>query len=128
MNCKKQKPTEAQLEILHVLWTQGPRTVKQVWEEQGQKTGYTGILKLMQIMHEKGLVNRDESARSHIYSADHNQKQTARQLLGELQDKVFGGSTSKLVLSALSENPTSPEELCEIRKLIDKLENTGKKK
>lgn len=127
MEFKNQKPTGAQLEILQILWEDGPSAVKQVWEKLGKNTGYTGILKLMQIMHEKGLVRRDESARRHIYSADHNQEQTARRLLGDLQAKAFGGSTSKLVLSALSGNLASPEELHKIRELIDELENKGKK-
>lgn len=116
------KPTESELEILRVLWTKGPSTVKEVWEELGQTPGYNGVLKLMQMMHEKDLVARDASRRSHVYSAEHNREQTTRRLLRDLKTKVFQGSASKLVLSALTENPVSSEELQEIRELIDQLE------
>lgn len=119
-------PTKAELRILKVLWGKGPTTVKEVWVELGEKPGYNGVLKQMQVMHEKGLLSRDESQRSHIYSADGARKETARKLVQDLRNKVFQGSATKLVVSALSESPVSREELQEIRELIDKLEEEEK--
>jgi BlaI family transcriptional regulator, penicillinase repressor len=114
------KPTDAELAILHVLWLHGPSTVRQVAEIMGREAAYTTVLKLLQIMTEKGLVRRDESARTHVYAAACSQEQTERQLVTDLMNRVFGGSAAKLVLQALSSTKTSPEELAEIRKLIDK--------
>jgi len=114
------KPTDAELAILHVLWKHGPRTVRQVAEIMGRETAYTTMLKLLQIMAEKGLVRRDESARTHVYAAACSQEQTERQLVTDLMNRAFGGSAAKLVLQALSSTKASPEELAEIRKLIDK--------
>ena len=122
------KPTESELDILRVLWMRGPSTVKEVWEELGKNPGYNGVLKLMQMMNEKKLVTRDVSTRSHVYSAEHNRVQTSRRLLSDLKTKVFQGSASKLVLSALTDNPVSTEELQEIRALLDKLEKEKGKK
>ena len=115
------RPTDAELEILRVLWELGPATVRQVHEAQAgtRDTGYTTTLKMMQIMAEKGLVTRDESARTHIYAARVSQESTQRQLLNDLVDRAFGGSAKELVLRALSSHTTSDEELDEIRKLID---------
>jgi predicted transcriptional regulator len=115
------RPTEAELEILRVLWERGPATVRQVHEAlaSSRDTGYTTTLKLMQIMAEKGLVSRDESARTHIYQARVSQEHTQKQLLNDLVDRVFGGSAAALVLRALSTRPTSDAELQQIRELID---------
>ena len=114
------RPTDAELAILRVLWERGPVTVRQVHEALADReTGYTTTLKLMQIMADKGLVTRDESARTHVYAARVSQQQTQRQLVNDLVDRAFGGSAAELVLRALSDARTSAEELREIRKLID---------
>jgi predicted transcriptional regulator len=115
------RPTDAELEILRVLWERGPTTVRQVHEALAstRDTGYTTTLKLMQIMADKGLVTRDESARTHVYEARVSQEQTQRQLLDHLVERAFGGSAAELVLRALSSHNSSDEELREIRKLID---------
>jgi BlaI family transcriptional regulator, penicillinase repressor len=114
------KPTDAELSILRVLWTEGPSTVRQVAEALGRATGYTTALKLLQIMTEKGLVRRDESARTHIYEAAYTEDQTQRRLVSDLLNRAFGGSAAKLVLQALAANKTSPEELAEIKRFLDK--------
>ena len=114
----RRKPTDAELGILRVLWARGPSTVRQVAEQMGRETGYTTVLKLLQIMTEKRLVTRDESARTHIYQAAYTQDQTERQLVTDLLDRVFDGSAAKLVLQALASNKASLEELDEIKKLI----------
>ena len=114
----RRKPTDAELGILRVLWARGPSTVRQVAEQMGRETGYTTVLKLLQIMTEKRLVTRDESARTHIYQAAYTQDQTERQLVTDLLDRVFDGSAAKLVLQALASNKASPEELDQIKKLI----------
>jgi predicted transcriptional regulator len=116
----RRKPTDAELGILHVLWARGPSTVRQVAEALGREAGYTTVLKLLQIMTEKQLVVRDETARTHVYQAAYTQDQTQRQLVSDLLDRAFGGSAAKLVLQALAANKTSAEELAEIRKLLDK--------
>jgi predicted transcriptional regulator len=121
---KTPRPTQAELAILQVLWEGGPATVRQVHEALDSKnveraTGYTTTLKLMQIMAEKGLVTRDQSARTHIYSARSPQQHTQRQLVGDLITKAFGGSAAQLVMHALSTHPASKEELAEIRRLIE---------
>lgn len=115
------KPTDAELAILRVLWERGPSTVRQVHETLAgtRETGYTTTLKLMQIMADKGLVKRNESARTHVYSAAAGEAQTQQQLVKDLVDRAFGGSAAALVLRALSADDTSEEELREIRKLID---------
>ena len=114
------RPTDAELAILRVLWERGPATVRQVHEALADReTGYTTTLKLMQIMADKGLVRRDESARTHVYAARVSQEQTQRQLVNDLVDRAFGGSAAELVLRALSDARTSAEDLREIRKLID---------
>jgi predicted transcriptional regulator len=114
------KPTDAELGILRVLWSRGPSTVRQVAEALGREAGYTTVLKLLQIMTEKHLVVRDEAARTHVYQAAYTEDQTQRQLVSDLLDRAFGGSAAKLVLQALAANKTSPEELAEIRRLLDK--------
>jgi BlaI family transcriptional regulator, penicillinase repressor len=115
------RPTNAELEILRVLWLQGPRTVREVHESlrRPDPVGYTTVLKLLQIMTEKGLVTRDVSARSHIYSAAASQTTTQRHMVSDLVDRVFGGSTVGLVLHALSTTPATPRDLDQIRKLLD---------
>ena len=126
---KKQalRPTEAELEILQVLWEQGPATVRQVHEQllkrrKAAKTGYTTVLKLMQIMTEKQLVTRDESQRSHIYAARARQAQTQKALLKDLMRRAFSGSANQLVLQALQSQKISTVEIDEIRSLLDELE------
>ncbi len=122
------KPTEAELVILRVLWRLGPSTVRQVWEQIGpeQQTGYTTALKLMQIMFEKGLVERDETQRSHVYRAKRTEEQTQRQVVGHLLERLFSGSAPKLVMQALAMKKASPAELAAIRKLLDELEGEQK--
>jgi BlaI family transcriptional regulator, penicillinase repressor len=118
------KPTEAELAILNVLWQRGPSTVREVYEilKQDKDIGYTTVLKFMQIMTEKNLVKRDESSRTHVYEAAYSQDVTQRQLVDDLLGRAFAGSASRLVLQALSSQPTSQKELAEIRKLLDTLE------
>jgi len=118
MKLARRKPTDAELAILRVLWARGPSTVRQIAEEMGRDTGYTTVLKLLQIMTEKRLVRRDESARTHVYEAAFTQDQTERQLVTDLLDRVFDGSAAKLVLQALATTKSTPEELDEIKKLI----------
>jgi BlaI family transcriptional regulator, penicillinase repressor len=114
------KPTDAELAILRVLWSLGPSTVRQVAAAMDREGGYTTVLKLLQIMTEKGLVVRDESARTHIYSAAYTKDQIQRQLVMDLVDRAFAGSAAKLVLQALASKTSTPEELDEIRKLLSK--------
>jgi predicted transcriptional regulator len=122
------KPTEAELAILHALWELGPATVRQVQDrlETERGTGYTTTLKLMQIMFEKGLVLRNESNRSHVYTAAVSRQKTQRQLIGQFLDQVFDGSAQQLILQALSAKKSSRSELAEIRKLLDQLEGGAK--
>jgi BlaI family transcriptional regulator, penicillinase repressor len=115
----RRKPTDAELAILRVLWARGASTVRQVAEAMGRETSYTTVLKLMQIMTEKRLVRRDEAARTHVYEAAYTEDQTQRHMVGDLLDRVFDGSAAKLVLQALAARKASPEELAEIRKLLD---------
>jgi BlaI family transcriptional regulator, penicillinase repressor len=115
------RPTDSELAILTILWERGPSTVRQVHEALAAErdTGYTTTLKLMQIMADKGLVTRNESARTHVYAAMASEQQTQRQLVKDLVDRAFGGSAAALVLQALNAEGASPAELREIRKLID---------
>lgn len=115
------RPTDAELAILRVLWERGPSTVRQVHEvlSRGRPAAYTTALKLLQIMTDKGLVSRDERDRSHVYHARLTEAQTQRQLVRDLLDRAFGGSAAKLVMQALAARRASPEELVEIRRLID---------
>jgi BlaI family penicillinase repressor len=114
------KPTEAELAILRVLWQRGPSTVRQVHHalNEVKKTGYTTVLKFMQIMHEKGLVSRDEAPYAHVYQALLPQQQAQRTLVADLLDRAFEGSMSKLVLQALSSRKATAQELSEIRKIL----------
>jgi predicted transcriptional regulator len=118
------RPTPAELEILRVLWKHGPSTVRDVLErlEEQRPTGYTTVLKLLQIMTDKGLVERDETARAHVYAARLPEHATQQQLVRDLVDRAFGGSASNLVLHALSARKTSRAELARIRELLDRLE------
>ncbi|HVS30525.1 MAG TPA: BlaI/MecI/CopY family transcriptional regulator [Thermoanaerobaculia bacterium] len=117
-------PTDAELAILRVLWDRGPSTVRDVHEilSTTQGTGYTTILKLMQIMTEKGLVVRDESQRAHVYEPRLSEQRTQRQLLSDLVDRAFSGSPAKLVMQALSGRKATTDELNAIRDLLDRLE------
>ncbi len=118
------RPTDAELAILRVLWRNGPSTVRQVHEglASATPTVYTTVLKLLQIMTEKGLVTRDESQRAHVYTTRLPEEETQGQLVGDLLDRAFGGSASRLVMRALASRPASAEELSEIRKMLDELE------
>ncbi|MDX1956017.1 MAG: BlaI/MecI/CopY family transcriptional regulator [Chitinophagaceae bacterium] len=122
-NSKHIKPTESELEILQVLWDKGTATVREVHEElsKTKEAGYTTTLKLMQIMNEKGLVKRDNSMRSHVYQPAVNREKTQKHLLNKMIDSLFGGSPTQLVIQALGNNKTSPEELEKIQELLDNL-------
>jgi predicted transcriptional regulator len=122
------RPTDAELAILSVLWDRGRSTVRDVHDELNRHvaTGYTTVLKLLQIMTEKGLVVRDEAQRAHIYEARYSEQKTQRQLLSDLVDRAFGGSSAKLVMQALSGRKANPEELNAIRNLLDRLEGDSK--
>jgi predicted transcriptional regulator len=119
---KLPRPTDAELAILRALWERGPSTVREVHEVLQDGGGYTTVLKMMQIMTEKGLVVRDESQRAHVYSARATQEKTQRQLVTDLVERAFGGSTTQLAMQALSTKKTSPEELAELRRLLDSLD------
>lgn len=113
------RPTDAELAALRVLWRRGPSTVRQVHEDLGGSVGYTTTLKLMQIMAEKALVERDESERSHVYRARYTEEKTQRQLIRDLLDRAFGGSARKLFVQALAEAKATPDEMADIRKMLD---------
>jgi predicted transcriptional regulator len=115
------KPTDAELNILQVLWRTGAATVREIHEKLGETTGYTTVLKFLQIMTEKGLVRRNESQRAHVYEPTLSEDETQQQLVTGLLKKAFGGSTSKLVMQALASRKASPGELTEIRRLIEQL-------
>src|SRR5437763_5177862 len=118
------RPTDAELEILTVLWSRGATTVREVHEVIAARkpTQYTTVLKLMQIMSEKGLVRRDEKQRAHIYRAARPREWTQRQLAGDLLQRAFNGSARNLMLGALSARKASKDELSELRKLLDEYE------
>ncbi len=119
------KPTTTELEILRVLWAKGPSTVREVLDclNQEKDMGYTGVLKLLQIMTGKGLVRRDESQRAHVYEACRPAEQTKRQLAGDMLQRVFEGSASQLMMHVLAGRRTSREEFDELRRILD---NHGK--
>ena len=119
---KSDHPTDGELAILQVLWKRGASSVRDVHEVIGESTGYTTVLKLLQIMLEKGLVKRDESRRPHLYVASGTQSQTTSQFVTSMARKLFGGSAANLAMHALSEEEISADELREIRDLIDQLE------
>src|ERR1700722_14694130 len=116
------KPTEGELELLRVLWTKGSATVREVHDEIAQQRplGYTTVLKLLQIMTEKGLVQRTESSKAHLYRATVSQEETQSQMLLDLSDRLYSGSAAQLAMHALSMEPANAEELEEIRKLLDR--------
>ncbi|MET0242110.1 MAG: BlaI/MecI/CopY family transcriptional regulator [Flavitalea sp.] len=122
---KHLKPTESELEILRVLWTRTTASVRDVHEElaKTKDVGYTTTLKLMQIMHEKGLVKRDDSIKTHIYQANVSREKTQKLMLGKMIDTLFGGSPTELVMQALGNHKASEVELEEIQKLINNLKN-----
>jgi predicted transcriptional regulator len=122
------RPTDSELTILHVLWEKGPTTVREVYKilNSGRNVGYTTVLKLMQIMTEKGLVERDENCRPQIYRPCLPREQTERQLIKDLVDRAFGGSAKRLVMQALEEKKASQSELAQIEKLLNKLERGEK--
>lgn len=124
-NNKVIKPTESELEILQILWTKGLATVREVHEDLAQlkDVGYTTTLKLMQIMHEKGLVKRDDSMRTHVYQAAVNKERTQKHLLNKMIDSLFGGSPTQLVIQALGEHKASNEEIEKIQALLEDLKN-----
>lgn len=115
-------PTDAEIAILAVLWRQGASTVREVHDALGKDIGYTTTLKLMQLMFEKGLVVRNERYRSHLYEARAPKEQTQRQIARDLMKRAFDGSAKSLVLGALAAEPASPQDLDEIRSLLDELE------
>jgi len=128
MPTERPHPTPAELAILRVLWRRGKSTVRDVQAElnagraEDSAAGYTTVLKLMQIMTDKGLVRRDESQRTHVYQASASEEHTQGRLVRDLLDRAFGGSAQKLVLQALSAKRASPEEIAQIRLLLDEME------
>jgi len=118
------RPTAAELAILHVLWARGASTVREVHERLNAEkpTGYTTVLKLLQIMAEKGLVRRDETRRAHVYQARVHRERTQSEIVRDVMDRVFAGSAARLVLHALSTKRASAEELAEIRRTLDEME------
>ncbi len=129
---KLPKPTESELSILRILWDHGPCGVRvvagELSKERRKEVGYTTALKLLQLMHEKGLVERDETERSHRYSAKHSPDAMQRKVVADVADRIFGGSTTRLAMQALSSESVSPEELSELKQLIEKLEQKKGKK
>ncbi|RZK21644.1 MAG: BlaI/MecI/CopY family transcriptional regulator [Flavobacterium sp.] len=120
------KPTEGEMEILQVLWQRGLCTVREVHEALDKKdSGYTTTLKLMQIMHEKGMVERDTNQKTHIYKAIVNQDKTEKQLVNKMIDNVFNGSAARLVMQALGNHTASADEIEEIKKYLEKLEKNN---
>jgi predicted transcriptional regulator len=128
MAVRRPSPTKAELDILRVLWSRGPLSVRDVQqilsEEKG--SGYTTVLKTMQIMTEKGLVYRDDSVRPQIYRARHSQDRTQKELLQDLLQRAYGGSVKALVLHAIGTQKPSPEDLAEIEQLLDRFEKGEK--
>ena len=122
------KPTDAELQILQVLWDNGPATVRNIHEALTKTTGYTTTLKILQKMTDKGLVTRDESNKSHIYRPAIDAESTQRQLVRHLLSNAFGNSPGKLVIQALSEQRASADELKQIKKLLNELNKSGQDK
>jgi BlaI family transcriptional regulator, penicillinase repressor len=121
------KPTEAELELLRVLWSKNSATVREIHEEIAHERalGYTSVLKILQIMTEKGLVQREESGKAHVYRATVSQQETQSQMLRDLSDRLFSGSATQLAMHALSMQPASAQELEEVRKVL--VERSGKR-
>jgi predicted transcriptional regulator len=128
MATKQIRPTKLELAILKVLWEKGPRSVREIQGilNETKETGYTTVLKMLQIMTEKGLVDRDESVRPQIYRAKHSQEQTQRNLVSDLLDRAFGGSVKALVMQALAGKKSSAKDLDAIEKLLDRIEGGSK--
>jgi predicted transcriptional regulator len=130
MNSGRQKtpsppmPTDAELDILAVLWRMGPATVREVHEELGKDNGYTTTLKQMQLMTDKGLVKRSERFRSHVYEAAQPKERTRRQVAGDLLRRAFDGSAMSLMMGALEAQPPSAEEASAIRRMLDQYRET----
>lgn len=122
------RPTKLELSILKVLWESGPLSVREIQNilDSRKPTGYTTVLKMLQIMTEKGLVDRDETVRPQIYRARHSQEQTQRHLVRDLLDRAFGGSVKALVMQALASRKSSPKDLDAIEKLLDRMEGGSK--
>ena len=122
------RPTKLELSILKVLWEAGPRSVRETQKilDATKPTGYTTVLKMLQIMTEKGLVERDESVRPQIYRAKHSQEQTQRHLVSDLLQRAFGGSVKALVMQALASKKSSAKDLDAIEKLLDRIEGGSK--
>ena len=121
------KPTKTELAILNIMWVISPATVRQIHEEiiKTGKTSYTTTLKMLQVMHQKGLVTRNSEHKAHIYEPTLSKKETQKQMLEDLKNRLFGGSISSLVMQALgSSDKTKQTELDEIRALIEKVENS----
>jgi len=118
------KPTDAELEILRVIWQRGPSTVRGVYDAlaETREIGYTTVLKFMQIMTEKGLLTKDDTVRPQVYTPARSKRHTQRQLLGDLLERAFGGSAGSLAIQALSQRKATPEERKKIRELLDRLE------
>jgi BlaI family penicillinase repressor len=121
------KPTESELEILNVLWQEGPSAVRIVHDRLGKDAGYTTTLKLMQIMHEKGLVKRDASAKIHVYEAAVNQEATQSQIIQRMIDTAFNGSAMNLIMQALGNHKSSAAELEMIRQYLEKASSESSK-
>ena len=121
------RPTDAELEILRIIWSRGPSTVREVFDEmaKARNAGYTTVLKFMQIMLDKGLLKRTELHRVHTYESTVPQETTQRQLVRDLADRAFGGSPSSLVMQALAAKPASHAELAQIRQMLDEYEKKG---
>lgn len=128
MPSKQRRPTEAELSILHVLWETGPSTVRDIQRKLNEQrpTGYTTVLKMLQIMTEKGHVERDEAQRPQVYRVRYSRQQTQRQLVRDLLQRAFDGSVKALVLQALSTRKSSQQELEAMEKLLDQMEGDGK--
>jgi BlaI family penicillinase repressor len=124
MKSSPQKPTASELEILRVLWSRGPSTVREVHDALSEKKamGYTSVLKFLQIMTAKGTVRRNESQRAHVYESCLPAEQTKRQIAGDMLQRVFEGSASQLMLHALAGRKASPEEIEELRRMLDEYE------
>lgn len=122
------RPTKLELSILEVLWKAGPRPVREIQKilDEARPTGYTTVLKMLQIMTEKGLVERDESVRPQIYRAKYSQEQTQRHLVSDLLQRAFGGSVKALVMQALASRKSSAKDLDAIEKLLDRIEGGSK--
>lgn len=118
------KPTDSEIEILRIIWNKGPSSVRSINDELNlkKKVGYTTTLKIMQIMIEKGLLDREEKGRLHIYRASFKEEDTKKLLIDRFVETAFGGSAMQLVMQALGKHKTSPEELKELKELIRKIE------